>query len=385
MTRGFSLYLDWVRAFAALVVVLVHLAYERFTGGDLAALRAWDYGRDAVMLFFVLSGLVIAFAAERDGSGSRFAFNRLTRLLSVLVPALVLTWALDNTGRAVNSAAYEGWWFADLPLLTFLARGLTATNEWFYIPVRLGTNGPLWSLSYEVAYYLLFGIAVFARGAWRFVLLAVIVLLAGPRVLILMPAWLAGVWAWRMIKRNPTWLNRRQALLCALIFPLFYIFAVASNLPEGLVALSQRAVAPLSLHALIGFSADFAWNLPMAGLFALHLVAMARLLGDSTPARLGKTIRWIAGASFTIYVLHYPLMQVLHAVLPIDLPARGLLLLCLTLLGALFVAEVTERRLKELRRWMTNARVGTLSSSPRTLPRAKLGDDDGSPSRLAGR
>lgn len=365
MTRGFSLYLDWVRASAALVVVLVHLAYDRFTGGELAALRAWDYGRDAVMLFFVLSGLVIAFAAERDGNASRFAFNRLTRLLSVLVPALVLTWVLDGTGRAVDPTAYKGWWFSDLPLLTFLARGLTATNEWFYTPVRIGTNGPLWSLSYEVAYYLLFGIAVFMRGGWRLLLLLLITLLAGPRVLILMPAWLAGVWAWRTIKQNPAWLTRRRALLCALVFPLFYFIAVTSNLPEGLSALSQRAAAPLSLHALLGFSADFAWNLPMAGLFALHLVAMARLLGDRTPVRLGSAIRWMAGASFTIYVLHYPLMQALQAVLPLDLPVRGLLLLGLTLLGTLLVAEVTERRLGELRRRMRSVWIVVQCAWPR--------------------
>ena len=270
------------------------------------------------------------------------------------------------------------------PLLTFLARGITATNEWFYDPVRLGTNGPLWSLSYEVAYYLLFGIAVFARGAWRLLLVALIALLAGPRVLILLPAWLAGVWAWRMIKGHPTWLTRRQALVCALIFPLFYICAVTSSLPEGLTALSQLTAAPLSLHAHLGHSAEFAWNLPMAGLFALHLVAMARLLGDSTPVRLGKAIRWIAGASFTIYVLHYPLMQALHAVLPIDLPVRGLLLLCLTLLGTLLVAEVTERRLKGLRRWMARLPTGILPTWPRSSPRAQLGDD-GRSSRLAGR
>ena len=77
-------------------------------------------------------------------------------------------------------------------------------------------------------------------------------------------------------------------------------------------------------------------------------------------------------------------MQALHAVLPIDLPARGLLLLCLTLLGTLLVAEVTERRLKELRRWMTSLRSGIPSSWPRPPSRAQLGDD-GSPSRLAGR
>ena len=43
-------------------VLLTHLAYPRFSGGILTALRT--YGNDAMMVFFVLSGYMIAHTAS---------------------------------------------------------------------------------------------------------------------------------------------------------------------------------------------------------------------------------------------------------------------------------------------------------------------------------
>src|SRR4030095_922972 len=59
MKRGLSLYLDVVRVSAALAVVVTHLAYPELSGGMLAPWRL--VGNDAVMVFFVLSGFVIAY------------------------------------------------------------------------------------------------------------------------------------------------------------------------------------------------------------------------------------------------------------------------------------------------------------------------------------
>ena len=68
MTRGFSLYLDALRFLAAMVVFASHLGYERFTKGGMEWIRDLNLGSDAVVVFFVLSGFVIAhttFARDR--------------------------------------------------------------------------------------------------------------------------------------------------------------------------------------------------------------------------------------------------------------------------------------------------------------------------------
>ncbi|MEQ1609536.1 MAG: hypothetical protein ABL956_11305 [Hyphomonadaceae bacterium] len=81
MSRALSLWLDAARAGAAVVVLLSHFAYAWASGGGLAWIRDWNLGSDAVVLFFVLSGLVIAHTtAVKDHTPGGFA-------LAVLVAA----------------------------------------------------------------------------------------------------------------------------------------------------------------------------------------------------------------------------------------------------------------------------------------------------------
>ncbi|MEM9127795.1 MAG: sterol desaturase family protein, partial [Pseudomonadota bacterium] len=200
MTPGFSLWLDVLRVLAAMTVLFGHMAHIRFTGGDYYVLREWNVASDAVIVFFVLSGVVIAFAAERDGTLERFSFNRLTRLWSVLVPALILTWVFDSIGTRVDMNAYPEGYYTERTAWEMFGRGLTFSNEWqgVFDRVRLGTNGPLWSLSYEAGFYALFGAALFLRGALRWVMLALIALVVGLPILALLPAWLLGVAVWHL-------------------------------------------------------------------------------------------------------------------------------------------------------------------------------------------
>ncbi|KPQ22409.1 MAG: two component transcriptional regulator, LuxR family, partial [Porphyrobacter sp. HL-46] len=79
--------------------LLSHAGYPRFTEGRWLWVRELNFGSDAVIVFFVLSGLVIAHVAqEKPGGIGRFAFDRATRLMSVALPALVLGFALDRLG-----------------------------------------------------------------------------------------------------------------------------------------------------------------------------------------------------------------------------------------------------------------------------------------------
>lgn len=122
----------------------------------------------------MLSGVVIAYAAGRDQTLGRFAFNRITRIATVLIPALLMTLIFDAIGTRVNMTAYPERYYQALPLGEFLWRGLTVTNLWTGTAdwVRLGSNGPIWSLSYEVGFYLIFGSIMFLHGALRLVILA---------------------------------------------------------------------------------------------------------------------------------------------------------------------------------------------------------------------
>lgn len=379
MNRNFSLYLDAVRFLAAVTVLISHWAYRRFTGGELQWIRDFNFGSDAVVAFFVLSGLVIAFAAdERDRVASTFAFNRITRLVSVAAPALLLAFVLDRLGAYLNPVAYDGWWYNDLGLGPLLWKGLTFSSEWSIPGTRLGTNGPYWSLSYEAAYYVLFGAAFFLTGARRVLAVAAVALIVGIKVLLLLPVWLLGVALWMAMRRGgPVREPRLSMVVLAVAAPVIYGWSLLAGVPQMLWAqtVSMSGVDAPVLKVILGFSDEFAWNFVVGLLVAIHLRAVWRLTREiampiAEPVQ--KVVRWLAGASFSIYLVHYPVMQLAGSVLPADLPARGLVILLVVLAVCFLFAEAFERPLFQFRGALRRGRAmlgaGAREIVPATAP-----------------
>ena len=354
MSRGFSLYLDALRALAALVVLLSHFAYPRFTGGDYLVLRELNVGSDAVVLFFVLSGFVIAFTVDsKDRSWRQFAFNRATRLYSVALPALFLTLFFDALGSLIDPASYDGWWHNKAPFVVSVPISVLFANEWSGISLRLGTNGPYWSLSYEAAYYVLFGLMVYSSGLRRALLLMAMMLIVGPKVLVLMPAWIFGAAVYHRLSAAAPLpdVRRRVGALCVALGSIsLYAVFVATDVPRMLLGLSVVALGSESI-AFLGFSDEFVWNALIGALFAAHFYAVGQLLRHSEDSiRSNNVIRWIAGASFSIYLVHYPSLQLVDALLP---ETQGLVrdaaLLVITLGICLVFANFFERPLASIR------------------------------------
>ena len=106
MNRETSIYLDLIRFTAAVFVFLTHASREQSSGGFLWQLQ---FGREAVDVFFVLSGFVIAHVVEtRERSALAYAVARAARLYSVALPALALTFLLDRIGQPLRPENYVG-------------------------------------------------------------------------------------------------------------------------------------------------------------------------------------------------------------------------------------------------------------------------------------
>lgn len=354
MTKGFSFYLNLLRFAAAMVVLLSHFAYERFTRGDYLIIREWNLGSDAVVVFFVISGLVIAFAArEKDRAGQAYVFARLTRLISVVLPAILLTLFLDHWGARIDPAGYDGWWWNPAPVWEVLLRSLSFSTEWTGSGFRPGTNGPFWSLSYEAAYYLIFGIVVYLSGVRRALLLALVLLLVGLKPLLLMPSWLLGVWLYH---RGAMAFSRPAPAAFAFAASLgLYCAALALDLPGILLAISNATMGQGQVAAL-RFSNEFAWNGVLGLLVALNLAAAMKLFDPTAPdPRWEKAVSWLAGSSFSLYLVHYPALQFWNAVIPrMD---GGLLrdgaLLAVTLATCFAFAFIFEHRLGAIRKGLS--------------------------------
>jgi len=307
MQPKFSAYLDIVRFLAALTVFLGHAAGTNWTKGFLWQLGV--YGDTCVVIFFVLSGFVIAWVAEnKEGNWWTYGANRVARLWSVIIPALVLTFVIDYVGVRMAPELYldRPWFNGDHLALRYLA-SLFMVHEVWHLNYTPGINLPFWSLGYEAFYYLAFGVLTFCRGYKKYLVLAALFLLGGPLMLALLPVWMSGVLAYRTCK------NRSLPVPAAL----------AVFVASGLLLL----MSPTLRHA-----ASFQWMGQDIGgryfdaiLFFANLVAAHGLFKQSAPLppRMAHAIKKIAATTFVLYLFHRPLIQLFSYIGPADAGSWG--------------------------------------------------------------
>jgi peptidoglycan/LPS O-acetylase OafA/YrhL len=345
MNRATSVYLDLVRFLAAVLVLLTHLAYARYSGGMLLWLRT--YGNDAVMIFFVLSGFVIAHvAATRDHDIKHYFVNRLARIYSVAVPAIVLTVVLDQAGRLINPEAYAGFWYQDSQPLLRILTAVTFTNELWFSSWRLFTNGPYWSVGYEFWYYALFAVLWYLRGALRVVLMLGIALLIGPKILMLFPIWMAGVWVYRRQQKTTAGPLMGWSLFLG-SFAGYLAFRLTGT-RDLLLQWSYQQWGHEFVEGSLRWSNEFLSSYLLGALVLANFSGFHAISTSLAPwlERHASHIQSWAGYTFSIYLFHYPLLQFLAATglfpptSPLAVGALGLL----TLFLCRFLGDFTEKR-----------------------------------------
>lgn len=359
-----SVYLDLVRFTAALAVFLEHANFDRVSGGLPVLWRLADHGSDAVMVFFVLSGFVIAHVAEhKEHSGREYLLARLARLWSVALPALLITAVVDPIGAAVWPAVYDGWWYqADHPAWRLAANAFFVNELWFS-SIRPLSNGPFWSLGYEFVYYLLFAAAHYLQGWRRAAAMALVIVAAGPKIMVLAPVWWLGVWAYR------TTLPQRLSAAAGVAWMVLPVIAFFALQRAGLLALLDTQVGrwlgePFTTEALHRSQA-FLSSTVVGVLVTVHFVgARALSLHWNDPfGRLAPMIRRWAALTFPLYLLHYPLLHLLAAIgWRIGLGrAQAPVVAMGTLCIAGLIGPWCERQKAPLRRWL-GERTGLASS-----------------------
>jgi peptidoglycan/LPS O-acetylase OafA/YrhL len=366
-------HLDLIRGLAALLVCSGHLRAFLFCGLEEIQLPSvftkvfyflTGLGRQAVMVFFVLSGFFVAGSVVDAWKGNRwswrgYALRRLTRLWLVLLPALVVTLAWDSIGAWLSDGkGYNGCYYglvnsgptatspASHSVAIFL--GNAAFVQTLIVPV-FGTNGPLWSLANEFWYYALFPmlwVAALGKGWTRWV-----------------SALLAGVLFWRL---------PASLLLSGIIWLLGLGSFIAWRTP----ALAAKARHPLIL-ALAGLAFVLTLCLSKTGhwlgsdycigtAFALLVPGLAAR--NSPPAAYQGVAVHLSELSYTLYVMHFPALAFVAFVFiaPTKYPPglHGFALYLLLLAGVLAYSWLLwwcfERNTDRLRRWL-EPRLGILA------------------------
>jgi len=196
MPHYFSLYLDIVRFVAAVAVFLTHVSSYPFAK-DFLWPSIVPYGSIAVIVFFVLSGYVIAYVTStREKTLALYASARIARIYSVVLVALLLTFIFDNIGLIVSPEFYsikKVMWkpqsFEGYVSSIFFVNEYQIFN---FKGISPGSNGPYWSLSFEVTYYLIAGLFIFSRKIVAIPLIIVVLLFAGNTIAALLPIWMLG-------------------------------------------------------------------------------------------------------------------------------------------------------------------------------------------------
>ena len=346
MDRATSIYLDLLRFLSALTVFLAHASYQRFTGNPPFLSLFTPLGHDAVVVFFVLSGYVISYSAScKDDRLSTFIIRRFARLYSVVVPALLITIVADYIGLFAFPPLYQGWWFQDsYPIIRVLST-LSFTNELWFVSIRPFSNGPFWSIGYEFWFYVAFALAFYFRGLKRLVLLALFTLIVGPKILLLLPVWLMGTLAYRV----NTFVKLSSATGWFLITSslVFYLLYRLSGGHELLNTITLQSFGEQGFHQLF-------WSRSFLSSYILGLLVVANFIGfkaishqvESLLYYFQKPIKYCASFTFTLYLLHYPLLQLFTALSYNNELGYGhpLFVLTATMVSIVLMAEISEKK-----------------------------------------
>lgn len=344
-------WLDALRGIAALVVALHHFNVLRLIPyRDANAVRQhFDLGLFGVMLFFIVSGYIIPASLERRGDVRAFWIGRIFRIHPALVVALTVSVLMVPAGDFSVSLLQTGDDLASL-----VANGLLLQD---LLGVVNGMN-VTWTLCYEMVFYF-FVTALFTRGLHRHsapiaVVFAGAALAIGTSVgsvllvaelgsvrlllLIVTPVVLIGFWGVLSGNRKATaagalLLGGLGLVLIALngravpfetlmIFATMFAGTAVYRAQHGGIRRVPALLAcafVIAAGVLVGWlynrdgvqqhtwtSGWKAWSVSYLAAWALF--GLGFLLRNR---RFPKVLTWLGAISFSLYLLHFPLLRTL--------------------------------------------------------------------------
>jgi peptidoglycan/LPS O-acetylase OafA/YrhL len=346
-------WLDVLRGIAALAVVFDHLSYYVLQALRHIVYQWFNPGNYGVFVFFMISGYIVPASLERKGSVRTFWVSRLFRLypLYLLAVGLAVALAMVHLGGLRGEDAD--------PETSVLSQLLMMSN------VLAGENLPnvVWSLSYEMVFYLLltalFVARIHRRSSWyalAFAAAAVVIggflpqayfthTLNAPRLVALaadalvlaglalavvlrgMPrlvgAALAALVAVTLLAFNGGWIYPWEALS---ILALMFTGTVLYRAEQGQYPWRRAipvAVAVYSLAIVAGIWHSHAWGMSAGAEGTWERTWFLSLLLAGATFAVGMTFRhvrwprmltWLGLISYSVYLLHPLLVEVYYHV-----------------------------------------------------------------------
>lgn len=270
-----------------------------------------DLNHLAVLFFFVLSGFAIALAnrnidlSTKDGINC-YLYRRFRRILPLYWLAIIFTALIGIiTGMSWLNSSYS--FLNLLGNIFFLQTPIGISNAWFS---PFGQNGPLWSLSYEMFFYLFFPIYFFIhislfkleqKSVLTYALpISIAISLASlalnqiifiPFLVFLaqFPVWLGGYYLGQIYSNQVKFDRGIFAPTLGMLF-LFFL-----NL-----YLNSTTISTLTQ----------AWFIFIIPGYFIHNLSFSQKTAGLKQFNF-NTFKSIGDGSYAIYLMHYPLLQLL--------------------------------------------------------------------------
>ncbi|MET0982202.1 MAG: acyltransferase [Telluria sp.] len=305
-----SLLMNLLRGVASLQVAAAHLRAEIYPGlrgleepgiAYMALAFFTGFAHQAVMVFFLISGWLVGGSLLNKLGQPRalrsYAIDRATRLWTVLVPTLIMMLGIGLvTGAVTPVPAGFGADAGNFSAAAFVGNLLGVQT---ILVEKFGGNYPLWSLANETWYYIQFPLLVLiftGRGLLQQAACAALLALTVaflPFVMTLyFGIWLLGA-AFSRIRVESTFFSRMVLLAVAVGASVYYRLNGLNDdiLPESF---GQDLICALPVVILLG---------------AMHQPVNRQ---SAILRRLGAFAKWLSEFSFTLYVLHVPMIDLMQ-------------------------------------------------------------------------
>ena len=321
-----SAWLNLFRWMAALAVVITHVnnrllvPFAAVPHDDRSLLLyGWTFlagfAHQAVMIFFVLSGFLVGgtLLLEVQATGNAdlkgYFIKRLSRLYVVVLPALILGYALDHAGITLTSGRTD---FYPTQVIAALAPSVFACNVFFLQTiecVQFGSNGALWSLANEFWYYVLWPLLLAPFMTQRILLHRIIMVVTG-----------LGIGAWLSTAKYATFPIVPYMLPWIIgVIPIFRRTPIIGRTPRRAILLFFGILLTIRLgvrgvtweaYPVVGYILDIIVSLSFSNMLSsLRSEQLAR------PLPWNAFHRWAADFSYSLYTVHTPVITALGAML----------------------------------------------------------------------
>jgi peptidoglycan/LPS O-acetylase OafA/YrhL len=373
--------LDGLRGFAAVIVVLYHLALTLAPFSDRWIVPTADHptagsfywwftstpaqlaiaGPQAVLVFFVLSGMVVALPVLRRRHFDWFAYypQRVARLWLPVAGSVVLALVLILVTHQSADRASSLWVAASSIASPTWQQTLSTTDLLFGDTTM---NNPLWTIRWELVFSLmlpLFVAVALATRRWSWVVLIATIpivavgTLAGNGPLSFLPVFLVGtilavryddilVWAQTRLSRRTSLILGSAVLLVSLLLLDIHwtLWGVLGGAPRFQTA----------AHAL-----------EYVGAFGL--VALAAFWAPAIRLLSTRLFQWLGRVSFSLYLVHVPVILAVDSIFDRHLTiVRILVSLAVAFIVAALFSRFVERPAHRFSKWLGATASAALST-----------------------